>query len=390
MISKLRSLDWRRFWIIIGVALAILSLVYTNWLASKMAVEEEKSVALWADAVHRISSDEKAPDANMSFLLEVIKSNTTIPIILTDSTGVILTSANIDYTAENKEEILAKELRSMRHTKPIMVDLPRGEHHLIYYDNSVVLKNITYFPLLQIFIVGLLVSLAFYSFQSMRKLEQENLWIGMSKETAHQLGTPISSLMAWLEILRMEGANSEAIQEIEKDITRLEKIANRFSKIGSKPDLVDTDFRKTIDEAVSYLAPRISNKVNLTVEIEENADFNVPHNFVLLSWVVENLCRNAVDAIAHKGEIKINLQQHADNVVLDVSDTGKGIAKAEFKRVFQPGYTSKKRGWGLGLSLAKRIIEEYHHGRIYVRNSELKKGTTFRIVLNKVVTRDKK
>ncbi len=379
-----KKFNWGWFWIFTVTILAVLSLMYTNWLTGKLALEEEKTAAIWADATRRIIAEQQAPDGNLSFLLEVIRSNTTIPIILTDSLDVILASANIDYSEENKEEQLGREFQKMKeHIDPIIVALPNGQHQLIYYSNSLVLNNLIFFPISQLLIVGLLVALAFYNFQASRKREQDNLWVGMSKETAHQLGTPISSLMAWIELLKEQEVEEALVEEFEKDIIRLERIADRFSKIGSKPELSDQDFEYSVSTAINYLKKRVPNKININIVKNEKEAYRVPHNALLLSWVIENICKNAVDSIDGDGVITVKLQQNESDITLDVTDTGKGIAKLNFRKVFESGFTSKSRGWGLGLSLAKRIVEEYHHGRIFVKQSELGKGTTFRLVLKK-------
>jgi len=379
-----RNRRWKLLLVLIAIIIGAASFFYTNWLAHKMAEEEHRSVALWAEATRRLSSPIDTPDDNISFLSHIVESNTDIPIILTDSAMNILASANIEYQESRKEKTLQSELQKMvREKQPIEIILSETETQHIFYRDSKTLQNLKYFPLIQISVIALFIVVAYFIFNSSRKAEQNQVWVGMSKETAHQLGTPISSLMAWIELLKTQDIDNQLITEFEKDINRLEKITERFSKIGSKPELTPEDLRKTIVSTVTYLQTRTSQKVQFDMQFPVDKNFNTPHNPALISWVIENLCKNAIDAMGNSGRITLSLQNDDKYIYFDVTDNGKGIPKTQFKTIFTPGFTTKKRGWGLGLSLAKRIIEIYHQGRIFIKQSEIGKGTTFRIILEK-------
>lgn len=382
---------WKSVLVFIAIVIGIATFQYSNWLAGNMSREEQKSVELWAEATRRLTVPQDAQDRNISFLVSILESNTDIPIILTDSSQNIIASANIDYPEKRQEQVLQDELEKMiAQKKPIEIIVSPTETQYIYYRDSRVLQNLRYFPLFQISVIVLFVVITYTTFNYSRRAEQNQVWVGMSKETAHQLGTPISSLMAWIELLREENVNPQIINEFEKDIHRLEKITERFSKIGSKPELQVDDLRKTIVSTVTYLQSRTSQKVLFEMNFPVDKAFNTPHNPALLSWVIENLCKNAIDAMENNGKIKLTLTTNNGHIYFDVADNGKGIPKSQFKSIFAPGFTTKKRGWGLGLSLTKRIVENYHQGKIFIKNSEIGKGTTFRIVLKKDVFFNKK
>jgi signal transduction histidine kinase len=266
---------------------------------------------------------------------------------------------------------------------PIIISVSETETQYLYYRSSILLENLKYYPIVQFAVILLFILVAYLAFSSSRNAEQNQVWVGMSKETAHQLGTPISSLMAWVELLKMQNIDESLIQEFEKDTQRLERITERFSKIGSVPELTRTDVAETIRSTVAYLKTRSSAKVKFLLDFSEQEVYEVPLNASLFSWVIENLCKNAIDAMNNIGTIQISIVEKGNQILIDLADTGKGISKSYFKTVFQPGFTSKKRGWGLGLSLAKRIVENYHKGKIFVKHSEINKGTTFRIILQK-------
>ncbi|MBN1822485.1 MAG: HAMP domain-containing histidine kinase, partial [Prolixibacteraceae bacterium] len=259
-----------------------------------------------------------------------------------------------------------------------------GQIQYLYYHESYLLRNLRFFPIVQMMVIFIFIGIAYYAFSASRKAEQNQVWVGMSKETAHQLGTPISALMAWLEILKLKDIDPELIQEFDKDIKRLEKITERFSKIGSTPELLHTNVTEVLDSTLTYLKSRFSNLVKFESLYNKETVFIAPLNAALFSWVIENLCKNAIDAMENNpGTISVRLTEKEDNIRIDISDTGKGIPKSQHKTIFQPGFSTKKRGWGLGLSLAKRIIEMYHKGKIFIKQSEINKGTTFRIILKK-------
>ena len=347
-----------------------------------MAEEERKNVAIWAEATKRLVSLDD--NENLTFPLFITEQNTNIPVIVTDSLDRILLIHNIDFPEKRKDQILARELAKMKdHNEPIEMIISDTESQYFYYRESKLLQNLRYFPLVQFSVIALFIVISYTAFSSSRKAEQNQVWVGMSKETAHQLGTPISSLLAWIELLKMQDVKEEIITEFEKDINRLEKITERFSKIGSAPELFIDDLQNVILSTINYLESRSSKKVQFVLDFEKDHHYFVPYNAALFSWVIENLCKNAIDALDNKGIIGLHLFEKNDQIILDVSDSGKGIPKSQFKTIFEPGFTTKKRGWGLGLSLAKRIIENYHKGKIFIKQSEPGRGTTFRIALPK-------
>ena len=375
---------WKILILLLAVTIGIGSFLYTNWLVKKMTIEERKNVELWAEATQRLINTDINSNQDITFLTEIINRNTSIPIITTDNLDVILADKNISYTEEKKEKVLARELQKMKgENAPISIEVSETETQYLHYRDSVLLENLKYYPLIQFVVVFLFILVAYLAFSTSRNAEQNQVWVGMSKETAHQLGTPISSLMAWVELLKMQNIDPVLIEEFEKDTQRLEKITERFSKIGSIPELIRTDVAETIRSTVSYLKTRSSLKVKYILDFDEQAKYEVPLNASLFSWVIENLCKNAIDAMNNVGTIHISLVEKGDQILIDLSDTGKGISKTYHKTVFQPGFTTKKRGWGLGLSLAKRIVENYHKGKIFLKQSEINKGTTFRIILQK-------
>jgi two-component sensor histidine kinase len=375
---------WKILLLLLAVAIGIGSFFYTNWLVKKMANEERKSVELWAEATQKLASYDINSNQDITFLNDIIIRNTTIPIIIADSLDHIGDSRNISFSEDKKEKVLARELRKMKEqNEPIKILISETETQYLYYRDSVLLENLKYYPLIQFGIIILFILVAYFAFSSSRNAEQNQVWVGMSKETAHQLGTPISSLMALVELLKMQNIDEKLIKEFEKDTQRLEKITERFSKIGSVPELVRTDVSETIRSSVEYLKTRSSGKVIFILDFDPQKKYEVPLNASLFSWVIENLVKNAIDAMNNNGTIQVSIFEKAEQVFIEISDTGKGISKAYFKTVFQPGFTTKKRGWGLGLSLAKRIVENYHKGKIFLKQSEINKGTTFRIILNK-------
>jgi signal transduction histidine kinase len=361
-----------------------------------MAKEEHKKAELLADVLTRLANSDytngskEAEHLNTLYysLLNFINAqNTTIPIIVTDSASNFIFDANIKYKENRKNAVLQNEYNKMQsHSEPIEIDLGGEQKQYMYYRESYLLRNLRYFPLVQMFVIFLFIGFAYYAFSASRKAEQNQVWVGLSKETAHQLGTPISALMAWTEILKMKDIDQELIQEFEKDIQRLEKITERFSKIGSAPELLKTNVGEVITSTVNYLKSRFSNKVKFETAFDETLIFEAPLNAALFSWVIENLCKNSIDAMDNHGKITVSISEKEGNLRIDIADTGKGIPKSQFKTIFQPGFSTKKRGWGLGLSLAKRIIEIYHKGKIFIKQSEINKGTTFRILLKKSLT----
>jgi len=324
-------------------------------------------------------------DLIKSFISEVAVNSASVPVLYTDSTKInVIASGNIDSLKIKDSTFLKTSLISMaEHNQPIEVEFGDGTKNYIFYQESKLLTQLKYYPYVMFSIFGLFLLIAYLLFSTARKVEQNQVWVGMAKETAHQLGTPLSSLIAWLEYLRSKGLEPETANEIEKDVKRLETITERFSKIGSVPKLDKVNLISVLNNSVNYIKLRSSKNVVFTVDTENQKEIIAQLNIPLFEWVIENLCRNAVDAMNGNGAINISISDQTQFVYIDVSDTGKGIPKSKYKTVFEPGFTTKQRGWGLGLSLTKRIIENYHSGKIFVKNSELGKGTTFRIVLNK-------
>ena len=375
---------WKILLLFLAVVIGVGAFFYTNWLVKNMAREERKSVELWAEATQKLVSADINSNQDITFLNDIIIRNTTIPIIITDSLDHIGDSRNISFSENNKDKVLLRELHKMKEqNEPIVISISETNKQYLYYRDSILLENLKYYPVIQFGVIFLFILVAYLAFSSSRNAEQNQVWVGMSKETAHQLGTPISSLMAWVELLKMQNIDEKLVLEFEKDTQRLQKITERFSKIGSVPELEPTDVAETVRSTVEYLKTRSSGKVKFILDFDSDKSYNAPLNSSLFSWVIENLCKNAIDAMNNAGTIQVSIVEKADQLFIEVSDTGKGIPKAYFKSVFQPGFTTKKRGWGLGLSLAKRIIENYHKGKIFLKQSEINKGTTFKIILNK-------
>lgn len=369
--------------LIAALLIGALSLLYTNTIIDDLANEERKKAELWAEGMRQMVQMDQS-DQDISFIFQVIQNNETVPVIIADEKGNVLWHRNLDSLSSEDSTYLKKEMAEMKsQNEPIVISISPLHKQYIYYKNSILLTRLFYYPFIQIFIIFAYILVAYLSFSSFRKAEQNQVWIGMAKETAHQLGTPISSLLAWAELIKLQSSDEVMINEINKDIGRLEMIANRFSKIGSAPLLVPENITHVVSEAVGYIKNRTSSQVTFELNADHNEHIQVPLNKDLFAWVIENLCRNAVDAIAGQGKITLHIRDYMQYVYVDINDNGKGIPKGKFKTVFQPGYTTKKRGWGLGLSLSKRIIEEYHRGKIFVKSSDAQNGTTFRIVLNK-------
>ncbi|CAN5379546.1 hypothetical protein BH10BAC1_BH10BAC1_04690 [soil metagenome] len=441
---------------------------YTNELFNKIKIDERKKVELWAEATRQLSQDL----SDYGFVLKVVSDNTTVPVILTDEHGTVITSRNLDPTKENDKTYLKLQMQAMKAKQepieitiykgqknylyfkdsklfselknnlddliksfisevainsasvpvvytdstqqivlasgnvdsvkikepdflketltlmssqnlPIEVEIGNGNKSYIFYQESKLLTQLKYYPYVMFSIIGVFLLVAYLLFSTARRVEQNQVWVGMAKETAHQLGTPLSSLIAWLEYLRSKGLDPETAMEIEKDVKRLETITERFSKIGSVPKLDSVDLVKVLNDAVGYMKLRTSKNVTFSMDTNNQKEMFGQLNVPLFEWVIENLIRNAVDAMDGNGSIAISISDQTQFVYIDISDTGKGIPKSKYKTVFEPGFTTKQRGWGLGLSLTKRIVENYHSGKIFVKSSEMDKGTTFRIVLNK-------
>lgn len=368
--------------ILIAVLLGVASLIFSNRLVSDLAEEESTRMEIWTEAMRTFNNADEGTD--LSLVLTVIRGNSNIPVIVLDNKGGIDSYSNVRIQGTDTLGFLMHRAAVMREAGHIIrMDMNEpGEYYDVCYDDSLMLKRLEIYPYVQFGVFMVFLAVALFALLSMKRSEQNRVWVGLSKETAHQLGTPISSLMAWTEILRTTYPDDELIPEMSKDVHRLEIIAERFSKIGSLPETTPENLGEALQRVVDYIGRRTSEHVAITLRQSERP-ITVRMCSPLFEWVIENLCKNAIDAMDGEGRIDIHVAQTDERVYIDVEDTGKGIQKSHFNSVFSPGFTTKKRGWGLGLSLAKRIIESYHKGRIYVKHSELNKGTVFRIELKK-------
>jgi hypothetical protein len=378
--------------VLIALLIGSCSVFYTDLLVKQLDQRERQQIELFAKSMQfLVSGQDISEDINFVFQ-EINRANEIFPVILVDGKGEIQTHRNVPIpkgaSKEREQAILRDELETMKEDHdPIVVNYGGDQVNYIYYSNSYLITQLRYYPYIQLSVIGVFVLLGYLAFSYSRKAEQNRVWVGLAKETAHQLGTPLSSLMAWIEYFKADPryADDEVIPELEKDVERLEMITARFSNIGSVPALKEENVLEVVQKTVLYLQKRISPKVHMYVTSESDELPGVLINKHLFEWVIENLCKNAVDAMSGSGEIRIHLRKsHQHKLLIDVSDTGKGISKKHITRVFEPGFSTKKRGWGLGLTLAKRIIENYHKGKIFVKQSEPGKGTTFRIIMNHV------
>lgn len=365
--------------IIVAIFFAVVSLVISDRLVSQMAEEERHKMELWAAATQSVTSNDY--EESLLFASRIIESNTTIPMIQVNARGEIINYNNIDLPRTDPSRYLYQKLKEFREGyPPIEIDYGLGKEYL-YYSDSTTLKQLLLFPYVQVAVFLIILGVSVLAIVSLKRADQNFIWEGMSRETAHQLGTPISSLMAWRELLMAQAVDPMVVQEMGKDIQRLEMIADRFQKIGSSPKLEPCDLGVLVMKAVAYLQPRISKGVSISVLDEPEEAVSVLASEQLIAWVFENLIKNAVDAMQSKGAISIRYGAGEEHAFIEIQDTGKGLPRAQWEKIFRPGYTTRQRGWGLGLSLARRIVQDYHKGRIYVRHSEIGVGTTFRILL---------
>ena len=373
--------------IVITISFSIVTLILWNTYSffKRFKNEERLKMEIVATAMKEFATNQDL-EADVSLEDKIIKSNTNIPMILVDENGNIGANSylNLDPVKAKDPAFLLKQLEIMKEqNSPIEINFAKNRTQYIYYRNSDLLNKLSYYPLTLILILTLFLTVIYMMFTSSKVAEQNKLWTGMAKETAHQIGTPLSSLLGWIAILKMENADDKYVDEIEKDVYRLNTIANRFSKIGSLPTLKKLDIIAVTKNAYEYLEYRSSKQISFSFNTSETNLYSTI-NDELYSWVIENLIKNAIDAMLGKGELAVAITADAKKIKIDITDTGKGMAKSQFKKIFKPGFTTKKRGWGLGLSLSKRIIEDYHKGKIVVKNSEINKGTTFQIVLDKI------
>lgn len=373
--------------VLAAIFIAVASLLISHSLIRDLAQQERSKMEVWAEAMRTLS--EADDNADLSLVLKVLDENNTIPVVVLDKDGTVTEYRNVKISASNKSDSVkyvnnvAQQMKSAGQVIRIPLTNNHNDYIEVCYDESLMLRRIAIYPYIQLGVVMLFVVVAIFALLTSKRAEQNKVWVGLSKETAHQLGTPISSLMAWLAILKETYPNDKLLPELDKDVQRLQLVADRFSKIGSIPEPVPASMNEVLDHVVDYMDRRTSKKIQMIADLP-NEDIIIKMNASLFEWVIENLCKNAVDAMGGEcGQIVLHLEQLENKVVVEISDTGKGIKKKNIKNVFRPGFTTKQRGWGLGLSLAKRIVEDYHHGKIFVKSSELGKGTTFRIELKK-------
>lgn len=391
--------DIRRYGIIIFMVMSMavvgVFLYYSDSLVRDLAQQERARMEIWANATREIvksagNESDQADSSTMDFLMSIIEDNRNIPVLLTDGDGNIMMHRNFSlpeppdptaplFISERNEKFLRAKLDKMLLTPNVIeIDMGDGERQYLYYEDSSLLKALNYYPYIQIIVLIVFIAIVYFAVSSTKRAEQNKIWVGLSKETAHQLGTPISSLMAWIELLDAQGTDKEIINEMDKDLKRLSTIASRFSKIGSRPTMEAGDLNTAMANAAGYMSTRISRRIKLTT-VPSPDPLPVRLSTPLIEWVMENLIKNAVDATSGSGTITITAFPDKDSAVIEVSDTGKGISKKMQRHIFNPGFTTKERGWGLGLTLSRRIIEEYHDGHIFIKRSELGVGTTFTI-----------
>ena len=375
------------FLVLAAVIIAVMSLVISNIFVKDLAKEERNKMEVWAEAMRSFNMADETTD--LGLVLKVMNENHTIPVIVLDSNGAPQICRNVDLGGRTDKDSAAYVAQLGKRLydagRCIRISMDDADAHAfvdVCYDDSTILKRLSYYPYVQLGIVLIFVVVAIFALLTSKRAEQNKVWVGLSKETAHQLGTPISSLMAWTEILKETHPDDELIPEMDKDVKRLQLIADRFSKIGSLPEPVPSSLNDVVDHVIDYMDRRTSAKVLMSKKFPDH-DIIINLNASLFEWVIENLCKNAVDAMEGEGHITIDVQETADKAIIEVTDDGKGIRKKDIRNVFKPGFTTKKRGWGLGLSLAKRIVEEYHKGRIFVKRSEVGVGTTFRIEMKR-------
>lgn len=396
---------WKMVFFIISLILAALFLLISNNLVEDLSEQERDRMEIWADATKEIAAGSMMDNidstgnmipstggTNIGFLLSIIEGNRNIPVLLVDNKNNILLHRNFQlpepvdsfapyYISPLNEIFLKKKLSKLKGTQNV-IDIKIDENNVqhLYYEDSTLLKRLAYYPYIQLIVMLVFVIIVYFAVVSMKKAEQNKVWVGLSKETAHQLGTPISSLLAWVQMLEMSGVDKDIVSDMDKDVNRLSVIADRFSKIGSKPEMELAYINEVVANSVSYMKSRISERVEINLHFSKD-EYGVNLCLSLFEWVIENIIKNAVDAMQGVGHIDVYTGIEKNRIYIDLKDTGKGISRKNFKNVFHPGYTTKKRGWGLGLTLVKRIIEEYHGGKIFVKDSEIDKGTTFRIEL---------
>lgn len=378
---------WKQILLVSAVLIGVGSLWYTNQLVKNIEITERQKMEIWAEAIRIVSSADL--ETELAFPFSVIEKNTHIPVILTDAGGEIISHKNLDSLKAENPKFLYKQLEHAREENDsLVIDLGPDEYQLLFYRDSFLLRQLIFFPYVQLGVIILFILVSYIAFNASRTAEQNEVWTGMSKETAHQLGTPISSLIGWVELLKEKDLDPSIMYEIQKDTSRLEKITDRFSKIGSRPAMKETDLTAILKESLDYIKNRGPHNIEYLLDLPSKP-IRISLNETLFEWVIENLLKNATDAIGADGRVILHAVDIENSVIVDVEDSGKGIAKSRFRTIFKPGYTTKKRGWGLGLSLSKRIIESYHHGKIFVFSSDPNDSTIIRIILKRPVDQER-
>lgn len=375
-----RKTIWKASLLLIAVLIGLGSLLYTRSLVLKLKAGEKEKAEQWAEATRRITGSTE----DIDFLFRIIENNNTVPVILADGHNNVLSYRNLPKSVSADTSGLARELKRMGgRNEPIVIEIPGGERNYLYFNDSIILRKLKVYPFIQLGVILLFITVAYVAFSTSRVAEQNQVWVGLSRETAHQLGTPISSLAAWVELFRVKHPGSDIMDDLSEDVRRLGNIADRFSLIGSRPRMYPVLLSSLVETTAEYLRKRIPSTIDLTVIIENGESIEIEANAILLSWVLENLVKNSVDAVKGSGTIIIRLSENEKHAFIEVEDSGRGIPKKDFRTIFKPGYTTRERGWGLGLSLSKRIIEDYHKGKIEVKDSEPGRGTCMRISLRK-------
>jgi len=376
-----KKIWWKVVLIASGVIIGVVSLLYTETFLKELRLEEERKIRVWAQAVEAVFSAKD--EENLAFYSEIIQNNKTIPVLLTDGQGTIIAHRNLNVPEGNEEKLarfLERKLVEFKESGQMLENsFGDGQTNYLYYKGSTLLTKLRYYPLLLLGVISIYMLISYMAFSNARRSEQNKVWTGMAKETAHQIGTPLSALLGWIAFLKEQYPKELAFGEMEKDIDRLSAITERFSKIGSQPELAKLDLTDTLENTLTYLSKRMGRKIQLDMDLEPG--LQRLHNEQLMSWVIENLVKNATDALEGEGIIAVSAKSLNYEVIIQVRDTGRGIPSKLQRKIFSPGFTTKTRGWGLGLSLAKRIISEYHSGSIVLAESNPDKGTTFKIVL---------
>jgi signal transduction histidine kinase len=378
-----KKVIWKYLLLFFAVAIGLSSLFYTQSLINILRNDEKERIELWAEAQWRLVNV-SVNSEDFGFLFSVIENNKTVPVILTDDHDKIVSTRNLPDKITSDSLLIHRELKKMKmENSAIIIDIGNNAHNYIYYRESIILRKLAVYPYIELGVILLFITIAYIAFSTSREAEQNQVWVGLTKETAHQLGTPVTSLSAWADLFESRYPGNEEVKDLSADVARLARVTERFSLIGSKPKLHETDIKGLLINVIAYLEKRTSSSVKFRIASDNNSSYYAPANDLLLSWVFENVIKNAIDAMKGEGIIVLRLRNEVKSLIIDIEDNGKGILKKDFKNIFKPGFSTRERGWGLGLSLSKRIVEEYHKGKIFVEYSEPGKGTCMRVILKK-------